>query len=286
MNVYQRILRDADAPDNGGGNTPPQLNAFVQTLPPDLQAEKCLHNMDSPATLAKGYVHAQKMIGTKRLPVPDGTFTDQQWQEHYDATGRPKTAADYKVPAYEFKAGKDIKIDDAKFVPVKDALHKAGLNQRQADVVLTTYLESVDRDIQTARQVTTNKMAEAETALKTEWGENYQANLDLAKATVGKFGDESFMKYINEQGGNDPRLIRMLSKMGAAMIEDRSKGGNAGENMNLTDSTRATQEIGRLKGDADFMKALTTANHPGHRSAVQQWQNLHKAQNPSKQVED
>lgn len=284
MRIYQRILRAPDGDQGGGGA--PQLNAFVQTLPPELQVEKCLHNMDSPATLAKGFVHAQRMIGTKRLPVPDGTFTDQQWQEHYDATGRPKTAADYKVPTYEFKAGKDIKIDDAKFVPVKEALHKAGLNQRQADVVLTTYLESVDRDIQASRLLTQNKMVEAETTLKQEWGEKYQPNIDLAKATVAKFGDEKFQEYINDQGGNDPRLIKMLAKMGAAMLEDRSRGGNAAENMNISDSTRATQEIARLRGDTSFMKSLTTANDPAHKVAVQQWQNLHKAQNPGKQAEE
>lgn len=286
MNTYGRMLRDAGSDGGGGGATPPVLNDFVKSLPADLQAEKCLHNMDSPATLAKGFVHAQKMIGTKRLPVPDGTFTEQQWTEHYDASGRPKTAADYKIPAYEFKAGKDIKMDDAKFTPVKEALHRAGLNQRQADVVLTTYLESVDKDIQTARQASQNKMAEAETTLKQEWGDKYQPNIDLAKAVVQKFGDESLAKYIDEQGGNDPRLIRTLSKIGAAMLEDKSRGGQAALNLNISDSTRANQEITRLKGDSAFMKSLTTANDPGHKVAVQQWQNLHKAAAPGKQVEE
>lgn len=288
MNTYRRVLRDAAADQSaggGGGGAAPQLNAFVQGLPAEFHTEKSLHNIDSVTTLAKGYVHAQKMIGAKRVEAPDGTWNDAKWNEFYDTAGRPKTASDYKVPAYEFKADKTLKVDAAKLEAVKSNLHAAGLNQRQADKVLTTYFESLDADIATSKQTADSKRAEVETKLKAEWGDKYAPNIDLAKAVVTKYGDPEFMEYINEGGGNDPRLVKALARMGAAMMEDKSRGGNAADALQITDATRATQEIARLKLDADFQKALTQKAHPGHNAAVQQWTNLFKVSSPNKVVE-
>ena len=285
-----RILRIPDDATGGGstqpppGGTPP-LNDFVKSLPADLQAEKSLHNMDNPVTLAKSYVHAQKMIGAKRLAAPEPTWGDKEWGQFADEIGRPKTAADYKVPEYKFESDPNLRVDAARIEPVKAALHEAGLTQRQVDKVLTTYFKSVDSDLKTARQQGETKRLEAETALKSEWGDKFDANMNLAKAVVTKFGDEKFMAYINEQGGNDPRLIKSLSRIGAAMLEDKSRGGSAADSLQITDQTRATQEIDRLKIDKDFQASMTNKSHPGHKAAVQQWLNLHKVATPGQQVE-
>lgn len=287
MNTYRRILRDAAPPEGGNGGQPPAggtptLNDFVKSLPADLQSEKCLHNMDSPATLAKGFVHAQKMIGSKRLSAPEPTWDDKQWGEFYEAGGRPKTAGDYVPPKIE---GVEIKTDDPAWRATADALHKAGLSQKQAEVVLGRYFDdqvNVKKGQETARL---NQRAESESKLKTEWGDKYESNIDLAKAVVTKFGDAELMTYIAEGGGNDPRLIKSLARIGAAMVEDKSRGGSAADSLQITDSTRATNEITRLKNDVDFMKAMTDKQHPNHKAVVQQWLNFHKVASPNKVVE-
>ena len=274
------ILRDPTGGDGGGGQqqppaggTPP-LNDFIKSLPVDLQAEKSLHNMTDAATLAKGFVHAQKLIGTKRLAAPDGTWNEGQWNEFYDTVGRPKTAKDYTIPKIEGMP--EIKADDARWQKTATDLHKAGLTQKQAEVVLTRYWEDTKEAQTHVAQTTQQKMAEAEAKLKTEWGDKYDVQLDLAKSVVTKFGDTELMDYINTGGGNDPRLIKSLSKIGAAMMEDKSRGGSAADGLQVTDQTRANQEINRLKLDKDFMDAFKVKTHPGHAAAVQQWMNLHK----------
>ena len=258
------------------------MNDFVKGLPADLQAEKCLHNMDNPVTLAKSFVHAQKMIGQKRLTAPDGTWNDQQWNEFYDAAGRPKTPADYKIPDYKFQSDPNVKVDSTRLESVKTNLHAAGLNQQQVEKVLTTYFQSIDTDIATARQTAEQKRVQAETTLKGEWGDKFDTNINIAKAVVTKFGDTDLMSYINEQGGNDPRLIKALHKIGTAMLEDKSRGGAAADGLQITDQTRAVQEINRLKLDTSFQEAMRKKDHPGHAAAVQQWLNLHKVADTSK----
>ena len=279
MNMYKlQILRDPSAGGGGGGGTPaggtPPLNDFVRSLPADLQGEKSLHNMTDVATLAKGYVHAQKLIGAKRVPVPEATWDDKQLGEFYDNIGRPKTAGDYVAPKIEGLP--EIKPDDPRWRQTAEALHAAGLTQKQADKVLTRYFNDQVEAAKTMKTAQENSRLTAEATLKTEWGDKYDANLNLAKAVVTKFGDTDLMSYINEQGGNDPRLIKSLAKIGAAMLEDKSRGGSAADSLQITDQTRATQEIDRLKIDKDFQKAMTDKSNPGHKAAVQQWLNLHK----------
>ena len=288
MNTYRRILRDPGAGGaGGGGGTPPAggtppLNDFVKSLPVDLQAEKSLHNMTDAATLAKGFVHAQKLIGAKRVEAPLPTWGDNEWNGFYDTVGRPKTAGDYVPPKIE---GLELKTDDPRWKQTADALHKAGLTQRQADVVLGRYWEDQVTASKATKTSQENARLQAEATLKAEWGDKYDSNLDLAKATVTKFGDEALMTYINEQGGNDPRLIKTLSRIGAAMMEDKSRGGSAADGLQVTDATRATQEINRLKVDKDFQAALFKKDHPGHAAAVQQWTNLFKVATPKGTVE-
>jgi len=302
MNTYRRILRNADPGAGGGapaGGTPgtpnlpsagapggaPILNDFVKSLPADLQAEKSLHTIDSPVTLAKSYVHAQKLIGAKRLVVPDATSAESDWNAAYDALGRPKSADEYKVPEYKFEADPNLKLQPERVKTVQQALHKAGLNGKQFEAVMGLYMQTLDGDLKTAKQSQETNRATAETALKQEWGERYDVNLQLAKSVVMKFGDEQLNSYIAEGGGNDPRLMKFLAKTGAAMLEDKSRGGQAAEGMIVTDQTRATQEIDRLKLDNDFQKALRDKSHPSHKTAVQQWQNLFKVAHPGKQEE-
>ncbi len=281
MNIYRRILRMADGADGGAGavagGTPP-LNDFVKSLPVDLQAEKSLHNMTDTATLAKGFVHAQKLIGAKRIEAPLPTWGDNEYNGFYEAIGRPKTAADYSIPKIE--GAPEIKADNPAWQKTAAALHKAGLTQKQAEVVLGRYFEDQVDVAKTAQTVAANKKVEAETALKAEWGDKYEVNVDLAKAVVTKFGDADLMSYINDSGGNDPRLIKTLARLGASMMEDKSRGGSAADGLQVTDATRANQEINRLKMDKDFQAALTKKDHPGHAAAVQQWTNLFKVSSP------
>ena len=282
MNTYRRMLRMPDGADSAGGapagGTPP-LNDFVKGLPADLQSEKSLHTMTDVATLAKGFVHAQKLIGAKRVEAPLPTWGDKEWGVFYDTAGRPKTAGDYVPPKIE--GAPEIKADDARWKQTAESLHKAGLTQRQADAVLARYWQDTAEVVKANQTAVANKRLESEAALKAEWGDKYDTQVDLAKSVVTKFGDADLMSYINDGGGNDPRLIKTLARMGAAMMEDKSRGGSAADGLQITDATRATNEIDRLKLDKDFQGALRDKSHPGHKAAVQQWTNLFKVATPS-----
>jgi hypothetical protein len=285
MNTYRRrILLDPGAQGGGGGTTPPapQLNDFVKSLPADLQGEKSLHTITDVTTLAKGFVHAQKMIGQKRLAAPDGTWTEGQWNEFYESVGRPKTAGDYTPVKIEGLP--EVKLDDPRWKKTSEALHKAGLTQRQVDAVMGLYgADTIEGQKIVAQKRDTDKLA-AEASLREVWKDKYDTNRDAAKAVALKFGDAEFNSYIVDGGGNDPRLLRFLSNVASAMMEDKTRGGSAADGLMVTDATRAANEINRLKTDKDFQEAFRRRDHPGHAVAVQQWMNLHKIVNPNEKV--
>ena len=75
-------------------NTPTinqQIDNWKDTLPDDLKAEKALESIQDIPGLAKSYIHAQKMIGSDKIPVPNKYATDEDWQAVYNKLGRPRT---------------------------------------------------------------------------------------------------------------------------------------------------------------------------------------------------
>jgi len=254
---------------------------FLATLPEDIRAEPSLKTIADVPTLAKSYVNAQKLIGTKRLPTPEASWGESQWNEFYDAAGRPKTPDLYPVPDVKLEDG--LSLDKDRLTKFQQQAHKLGLNASQGRGVLEYYMNVMNETMQAQKSSTAQSAAAAEVELKQEWGDKFDANVDLAKGVIRKFGDEKIMSYIEGGMGNNTQLVRLLSKIGSLMIEDKAKGGGA--EFGIKDSTRAITEIDTLKADTDFMAALMKHEHPGHRGAVDRWTRLHAVAYPGKQVE-
>lgn len=289
MNSYKSILRMPDG-DGGGGTTTTTAAttattaatttapvSFLSTLPAEYQTDPAFKNIDSAATLAKGFKHAQSLIGAKRIAAPDGNWTEQQYGEMYDALGRPKTADEYTIPKFDLPEG--LKLDDARMKVTRAALHKAGLSQRQADAVLGHYFETVSTDFKNSQALRDQATAAATAELKTGWGDKFDTNLNLAKAVAQKFGGQDVLTYLNESGlGNDPKIIKLLHGIGTAMMDDRDNRG--GDPLVLTDQSKALKDIQDLNSNSDFMKALNDRSHPGHKAAVERRMNLFKIAYP------
>ena len=283
MNSYRPILSDSGAGGEGGGGggaaQPPALD--INTLPEELRKEPSLAAIKDVHALAKGYVNAQKMIGAKRIALPAADAGDQAWNDFYAAIGRPEAPDKYEMPKVEVH--ESLKPDEKKMTEVKGLFHKLGLTPKQASGIMEYYMKSSDAVVRGQLSQTEQQSQAATAELKQEWGDKFDANLDVAKAVIKKFGDEKFLTYLEGSGmGNNAQLIRVLNKVGMAMMEDVSRGGGAGGDLNLTDQSRAVAEIDRLKGESEFQKALHDVRNPGHNAAVQRWTNLFAAAYPGK----
>lgn len=262
----------------------PDDNPLLATLPEDIRAEPSLATIKDVPTLAKSYVHAQKLIGAKRLVAPQENWNGQQWDEFFDAVGRPKAATEYEVPTIP-DLDPDVKIDDAQRTATLGELHKLGLTKKQAAGVLSLYLKSIDGQVKGAKTKMRTEADAGTNALKQEWGDKFDANVDVARSVIKKFaGDKAdeLVKWLDASGmGNNVHLARLLFSVGKAVQEDHRRGGGTGD-LPMGDQARATQEIEQLRLDKNFQEALGSANHQGHRAAVERWVNLHAAAYPGK----
>jgi len=273
----------------GSATTPPAAasaatqSSWLDSLPPEYRDNTMFRSIPDLPTLAKNYENAQRLIGTKRMEEPQPTWAPEKWNEFYGKLGRPETPDKYTVPTIKLEGGHELNPDLVKEAQSK--LHSAGLTDKQFQAVMSLYGETTNKGLAASKVSSEQARTAAEQALKQEFGDRYTVKVDLAKAALRKFGDESLVGYLNESGlGNDPRLIKLLASVSEGMMEDRTHLRTQG--LNITGTTAAAQELEGLKMDPEFQKALFDGQNPGHKAALDRWMSLHQVAFPGKQPDE
>ena len=176
-------MTDAVTIDTGAPVAAPA--AATTAAPAPLTAAATL--APAPAPSAVDPTAAPDAPAENALALPGTDATPEQWAEFYGKLGRPETPDDYVM---EVPDG-----DDGAFAKqVAPLLHEAGVTAKQAEILSKGWnqmradalaqiaaAESADA---TARN--TQNTAEAE-ALKTEWGQQHEANMHHAQQAVKQF---------------------------------------------------------------------------------------------------
>jgi hypothetical protein len=287
MNNPHSILRDIINPPadggaggGGGGNPPPGGHYdFRPTLPEDIRNDpvwdpiKVKDANEFQATLAKGYVHAQKTIGTARLPVPQKDWKTEDWAKFNKAIGVPETPDGYQMPKLELAKG--LELIPESLAKYKKLFHEMGLRPEQSSKLMEFYLTDINTDFTTREQAKVTAQTEGMNVLKQEFGDKVNVKIDLARAVLKKHGSEGLLKAMTDTGlTNNPDMVKFLAVIGEGMMEDGAKGDGTG--LPVGERTVATQEIARLRADGEFQKRLNDRSNPGHADAVEKWLNLHK----------
>lgn len=121
------------------------------------------------------------------LTLPGKDASPEQWQEFYGKLGRPEKADDYGLQAREGAS----EHDKAMVAEVAGVMHKYGLTKEQA-TGLQKEIEAKAAEVQgkaeEARIAAQDIKNEAEQkALKTELGERYEPQMELARRAVRQF---------------------------------------------------------------------------------------------------
>lgn len=161
------------------------------------------------------------------LTMPGKDATAEDWAAFYTQLGRPETAEGYELPLPEG--------DDGAFAKqVAPMLHKHGITAEQAKGLAADWnaMQAAQNEAATAAEqaritaMDTKNRAEAET-LKSEWGQEHDANMHHAKQAVAQFlpkeqaGDiiasiESVVGY--------KATIQMLHAIGKGLAEHDAAG--------------------------------------------------------------
>ena len=195
----------------------PQVN-FKDSIPEEYKEEKSLENINSIDDLVKSYLHAQKLVGTNKIPVPNKHSTDEDWNEVFKKLGAPENPEGYK---YNLK---DQELDNKQVSEFNKTAHKLGLLPKQAEGLIKFYNElnsniTADQEDQAAQD-----QLNTETELKKEYGPQFSKRLDQAKklaiGTLGQdFLENTFLKDGSRLGDN-LNVIKAFSNLADKLSED------------------------------------------------------------------
>lgn len=258
--------QDSGNPNAGQGITQNGTASWRDALPEELKNHGGLAQFQDVPSLAKSYVHAQSLIGKKGVIVPGEKATEEEMNAFFDGIGRPA------LDKYEVKAEG---MDENFLKAFKEHAHKMGVLPKQAQGFLEWY-KGKTTEAQTALKEA--KAAETKLALdnlKKEWGQGYDKEIAYAKAAVSEAGPE-FAQYLEKSGlGDDPGVIKAMSKLGRFLGEDKLRGMGTGSFGKTPSEIQG--EINSIMGNPAH--PYFDASHPGHKSAVDNVAGLYKQLN-------
>lgn len=241
-------------------------------LPDELRAEAAFKSINDLPTLAKSYLHAQKLVGADKIPVPSKHATKEDWKTVYQKLGLPIDVKDYTVKEPEAIKGEFVD-------QFKVAAHQAGILPQQAQEVLDWFAQANAAAMQKNEEAGQQTIAQQIEGLKQEWGLAFNDKVAQARHVIQKFGDPDLIKHMDESGlGNDVKLIKFMSKVGEQLKESGIVGGD-GTLSGAKAPKEAMKEIRTIQGNKDHPYHNKT--HPNHNAAVQEMQELFKQAYPS-----
>lgn len=240
---------------------PPAGDDWRATLPDDLKALPAAQKYATPADLLKGYVEAEKLIGRKGVAIPGENATPEEHAAFRAALGVPENPDAYGLKAPEGVPPEVWDADNAKAFAAE--AHKLGLTPAQAQGLAAWQASRVAEMASKAGLEPDGRTFEE--VLQAEWGQQFDAKMELAKRAVKEFGaDEATLAAFEAKAGG-AALVRMFSRIGEKMAEDRPAGMGGDSAPVTTDPKAKALEIINTPG-GPYSNPL----HPQHKQTVQE----------------
>lgn len=198
----------------------------------------------------KSHLSLEKMLGHEKVPIPKGPDDKEAWNLFAKAMGIPDKAEAYGLPDAEIPDSmKGVTFDKGKFAEVAHA-HK--LTPGQAKSLWGAYTEMVKGAYTKAVTDKQTQMQEVVNRLRGEWGDAYEANVELGQMVINKFSaDKDMQDYVTSQLLSHPNGVKFISKIGSQFAENKM-GEFAYKRFSLTPD--------QAQGEIDSI--LADKNHP------------------------
>lgn len=226
-----------------------QPASFIDSLPEDLRNEPSLKNFTDAGSLAKSFVHAQRMIGADKVALPGKSATDEEWRGVYSKIGMPAEAS-----GYEYEAD----FDEQEHQSFRAAAHAAGLNVKQAQA-MASFLDSQGKEtLQGFEEQAEIARLDGEKELRQEYGAALEDKLGRAKGAAIAMGlphefDEQGNAYIpmfdeimladGRALGDHPFIIKLFTNLADQLGEDTLEGATKELVMTPEEASRQIAEL-------------------------------------------
>lgn len=238
---------------------PAPQGSWLDGLSESHKANPLINKFQSADDFATSYVHAQRLIGADKIPVPGKHATDDEWRAVYQKLGAPNDPTQY-----EFE--KTQVFDDASFDAFRNKAYELGLTNKQAREIAGLYEQQINmgRDILSQRAEEARFNGEQE--LRREFGDYFEQRLDMARAAASTVveNEDIFALQLADGRmlGDHPQIVRAFSKMAEMLGEDSLVGETTEVIMSAAEAKRRYDEV-VAQGSPWWNKF-----HPEHQSYV------------------
>ena len=246
------MTTDANAGGGTGGNAhwmdgyDPETKGYIQSKGLD---KKTIN--EALLEVSKFHREAEKFVGAPanellRLPK-DPASAD--WQGVYQRLGKPKEATEYDFTAVK-RAG-DKPLDAALTETLRQAAFDGNLSKEAATRLAQSVAKHLDHVDNTTLAESTAKTDAERTALKANWGNNYAANLVVARAAATALGipPEAVAAFEKMEGVGYAKVMEMFRTIGTKIGEDKYVNSNGGGGGNVMTKDQAVAEKKALMAD-------------------------------------
>jgi hypothetical protein len=254
---------------------------WKSSLRTDLRDSPLLSKFDdTPDGLNKAiesHANLEKLLGHEKVPIPKGENDIEGWNRFSKALGIPDKAQGYGLPDYQDlpEALKDNGLGKEKFAEIAHA-HK--LTPAQAKSLWKTYNDMNVESYSKAMTEHQTSVTNAINALKGEWGDAFQTNVELGQMVINKFApDKEANDFITATLSKSSAGIKFLAKIGEQFAEN--KVGEFQSKRFTLAPEQAQEEIQKITRDPNHPYNNTKATDREHQAAVDYVNSLYAAIN-------
>jgi hypothetical protein len=275
--------------DNGQTQQEPQDVGQEQQLPQapsfswksqlnaDLQKSPTLQKFDdSPDGLQKSvesYLQLEKLLGHNKVPVPKDANDKEAWAQYSKAFGIPDNPDGYGLPDVQTPDElKGLTFDKREFSAMA---HAQKLTPSQAKGLWEVYTKDQMSAVIRAKEQYKETITQNINALRSEWGDAYDANIDLGQTVINKFSsDQETNDFITSTLAEHPNGIKFLASIGKQFAEN--KVGEFAVKRYAMSPEEAQAEIDKVRADSNHPYMNDKAPVAEHEKAVQYIDGLYR----------
>lgn len=253
---------------------PPQVNTqaanwFGDFKNDELRSYVQEKKFTGPEQMAERYKNLESLRGVpedRLLKLPE-KMEGPEAKVIWEKLGTPKDVA-----GYEF----DEKGQDPKLLSwAKETFLKNNMTKSQGQSLLNEYNQLMTNELKQQNEARTHAILQADEKLKSEWGNQYETNLNLAKQGAKVLGIDSKTLDVIEALQGRESLFKTLKGIGVAVGESSFVDGGSQAATTMS-ADQAQAEIKQLLNDKKFVKAMGK----GDQEARQKWDSLNRLAAP------
>lgn len=199
-------------------------DGWTENLPEDLKPYAAtLGKYPNATELLRGLGNASKLIGqkTQGVQVPGPDAKPEEIAEFHKALGVPESPEGYNLTKPE-KLPDGVEWNEDEIKGFAEFAHKQGLLPDQTKALIEFDMQRQQSLVGKASANVEEFVAKQREDLKTEWGEEFDGNIDRAKAAASALG----LDPNDAEIGNSAKMIKALHRASLLMKEDQIATGN------------------------------------------------------------